>query len=205
MDALALLKKDHQTVKSLFSRFEKASKKGGNTAAIVEKIVRELSVHAAIEEQIFYPTIRRAAKSTEDIVLESLEEHHIVKWTLSELEKMKPSDERFLAKVTVLIESVKHHVKEEEEDMFPKVRRALSKDQLELLGKAMAKAKKTAPTRPHPTAPDTPPGNHLAGIPAALFDKARDAGRTMVRRVSRAARTGRQPGGNKKSGGKTSR
>ena len=108
------------------------------------------------------------------LVLESLEEHHIVKWTLSELEKMKATDERFEAKVTVLMESVQHHVKEEEEDLFPKVKRLLSAKILNDLGERMEKAKKLAPTRPHPRSSDTPPGNFVAGTVAAMMDKGRD-------------------------------
>ena len=81
-----------------------------------------LSVHAAIEEQVFYPEVRRAAPSLDDEVLEALEERHIVKWTLAELDSMTPKDERSQAKVTVLVESVRHHVREEERDLFPQVR-----------------------------------------------------------------------------------
>ena len=85
-----------------------------------------LSKHAAIEEQVFYPEVRRAVSSLGDEVLEALEEHHVVKWTLSELEGMTPEDERFQAKVTVLMENVRHHVREEERDLFPQVRKAMS-------------------------------------------------------------------------------
>ena len=78
--------------------------------SVVDKIIEELSIHAAIEEQLFYPVTRATVPDTEDIALESLEEHHIVKWVLSELDGMDPEDERFDAKVTVLIENVRHHV-----------------------------------------------------------------------------------------------
>ncbi len=112
MDAITLLKDDHRTVKALFRKFEQAGDRAYATKRkLVDRITEELSIHAAIEEQVFYPSVRHAIEATEDDVLESLEEHHIVKWTLSELEKMDPKDERFDAKVTVLIESVEHHMR----------------------------------------------------------------------------------------------
>src|SRR6266480_4135544 len=108
MNALKLLKDDHRTVEALFKRFEQAGDRAHKTKrGIVDKIVEELSVHAAIEEQVLYPAARKAVPEADDNVLEALEEHHVVKWTLSELEGMDPTDERFGPKVTVLIESVR--------------------------------------------------------------------------------------------------
>jgi hemerythrin superfamily protein len=181
MDAITLLKEDHKTVKGLFRQFEKA---GDNAKAkkrqLVDKIIEELSIHAAIEEQLFYPAVREAIDEAEDDVLEALEEHHVVKWTLRELIDMDPSEERFDAKVTVLIEMVEHHAEEEESDMFPKVRKAVGRKALGELGDAMEKAKATAPTRPEPKAPDTPPGNIAADGMAGVLSKARDRGRKAV-------------------------
>jgi hemerythrin superfamily protein len=186
MDALALLKRDHQTVEKLFSRFEKKPSK-----EIADRFVRELSVHAAIEEQLFYPAVRQLAEAEEmdeakQKVLEALEEHHVAKWVLSEIEDLDADDERFEAKCMVLIESVRHHVKEEEGPLFRLVRRLFKRDQLAELGKLMQKAKKIAPTHPHPRAPDEPPGNVLAGGLAAILDRGRDAVKSMV--ASRAGR-----------------
>lgn len=182
MDAITLLKQDHKTVEALFKKFEKT----GESAKVAqrdlaEKIVHELSVHAAIEEQVFYPAIREAVPDTEEHVLESLEEHHIVKWVASELDGMKPDAERFRAKMTVLIENVRHHIEEEEGELFPKVRQAVGRKALGEIGAALEKAKQGAPTRPHPKAPDTPPGNLAAGAGAGLVDRARDATRRRVR------------------------
>jgi hemerythrin superfamily protein len=176
MDAIALLRQDHREVERLFKQFEKAGPRAHKTRRnVADKVIKELSVHAVIEEQVFYPAVREAVSETEDTVLESLEEHHIVKWTLAELDGMDPEAERFVPKMTVLMESVRHHVEEEEDELFPTVREALGRKQLAELGQAMEAAKKTAPTRPHPRAPDTPPGNLLAGAGAAVLDKARDA------------------------------
>ena len=186
MDAITLLKQDHKTVEKLFKQFEKA-KQPAQQRKLAGQVIKELSVHAAIEEQVFYPAIREAVEETEDTVLESLEEHHIVKWTLSELDGMDPETERFVPKMTVLIESVRHHVEEEEDELFPQVREALGRKQLAELGEAMEKAKKAAPTRPHPRAPDTPPGNLVAGAGAAVLDKARDAVKRGKRSAGRKA------------------
>ena len=170
-----MLKDDHKAVEQLFKRFEKAGDRAySEKRSIVDRIVEELSKHAAVEEQLFYPVARATVPKTDDIALESLEEHHVVKWVLSELDVMDPRDERFDAKVTVLIENVRHHVEEEEQDFFPKVRDELGRAALEDLGDAMATAKGIAPTHPHPRSPDTPPGNLLVGPAAGVVDRIGD-------------------------------
>jgi hemerythrin superfamily protein len=175
MDAITLLKNDHHAVEQLFKRFEKAGDRAHvEKRQIVDRIIEELSVHASIEEQLFYPVARGTVPETEDITLESLEEHHVVKWLLSELADMDPKHERFDAKVTVLIENVRHHVEEEESEFFPKIRHGLGRTALAELGEAMADAKKTAPTHPHPRADDTPPGNSVAGTIAGVIDRVGD-------------------------------
>jgi hemerythrin superfamily protein len=175
MDAITLLKDDHNTVEQLFTRFEKAGDRAYvEKRDIVDRFTEALSVHAAIEEQLFYPVVRATVPGTEDVALESLEEHHIVKWVLSELDHLAPEDERFDAKVTVLIENVRHHVREEEDDLFPRVRAELGRNALGDLGDAMAQARRTAPTRPHPRSPDTPPGNVVVGAAAGVADRIGD-------------------------------
>jgi hemerythrin superfamily protein len=175
MDAITMLKDDHKTVEALFKRFEKAGDAAHTEKrSIVDKIIEELAIHAAVEEQLFYPVTRATVPETEDIALESLEEHHIVKWVLSELDGMDPEDERFEPKVKVLMENVRHHVKEEEEEYFPMVRDELGRNALGDLGDAMAAAKKVAPTHPHPRSPDTPPGNLVVGTAAGVVDRVGD-------------------------------
>jgi hemerythrin superfamily protein len=175
IDAISMLKDDHKTVERLFKRFEKAGDRAHvEKREVVDRIIEALSAHAAIEEQLFYPVARATVPETDDIVLESLEEHHIVKWVLSELETMTPEDERFDAKVAVLIENVRHHVKEEEAEFFPMVRGQLGRNALGDLGSAMAAARKVAPPHPHPRSPDTPPGNLVVGTAAAVADRVGD-------------------------------
>ncbi len=171
MDAITLLKQDHKAVEKLFKQFEKTTQPA-QQRKLAQRVIKELSVHAAIEEMVFYPAVRERLPKVEDTVLEALEEHHVVKWVLSELEDMKPDHERFKAKMTVLMESVRHHVKEEESELFPEVRSVIKRKELGELGEAMEKAKKTAPTQPHPRAPDTPPGNLVAGPTAGVVDAA---------------------------------
>lgn len=182
MDAITLLKQDHKAVEQLFKKFEKTGEKAHAAQRdVAERIVKELSVHAAIEEMVFYPAVREKVPDVEDTVLESLEEHHIVKWVAHELDGMNPDHERFRAKMTVLIENVRHHVEEEENELFPKVREVMKRKALQELGEQLEAAKRTAPTRPHPKAPDEPPGNLVAGTAAAAVDRVRDSARAGSR------------------------
>jgi len=144
-----MLKDDHKTVKRLFREFDRADN-GRTKKSIADKIVEELSVHAYIEEEVFYPEARERVPTTEDLVLEGYEEHHVVKWLMAEIADMSPGEERFEPKVKVLAELVRHHVEEEEEDWFPKVRDALSRTDLAEIGERMEKAKTKAPHTPKP-------------------------------------------------------
>ena len=182
--ALQVLKDDHREVEDLFSQFEKLGPRATKSReAIVERVIELLSAHASVEEMVFYPAIRRHITDSESAVLEALEEHHIVKWTMSELENMSATDERFIAKMTVLIEMVRHHVREEEHDMFPVVRDGMSRSDLEALGEALLQAKQSAPSRPHPRSPDTPPGNFVVGAITAPIDAVRSVGETALRKA----------------------
>jgi hemerythrin-like domain-containing protein len=160
-DAIAILKQDHRDVQQLFRRFEKAGDDAhGVKGQLVDTMIEELSRHAEIEELVFYPAVRQEVADAESDVLEALEEHHVVKLVLRELEGLDPTDERFDAKVTVMMESVRHHVKEEEQTLFPEVRRAMRRPRLRELGDELRNAKGHVSTRPHPDAPDEPPPTH---------------------------------------------
>jgi hemerythrin superfamily protein len=149
VDGIVLLKEDHKRVEKLFKRFEKA---GANAHAekrkIADQVIEELTTHTWIEEEIFYPAAREAAPDTKDHVLESVEEHHVVLWMLSELKGLDAADERFDAKMTVLMENVRHHVEEEEQEWFPDVRKTMGRNRLTELGEQMESAKKEAPSEP---------------------------------------------------------
>ncbi|MEV6898814.1 hemerythrin domain-containing protein [Amycolatopsis sp. NPDC051372] len=148
-DAIVLLKKDHKTVEGLFKQFEKAGENAyEEKRRIADSITEELTIHAYIEEEIFYPAAREAVPETKDHVLESVEEHHVVVWMLSELTGLAATDETFDAKVTVLTENVRHHVDEEEDDWFPQVRAAMGRKRLQELGQQMLDARGRAPKDP---------------------------------------------------------
>jgi hemerythrin superfamily protein len=176
-DALTVLKQDHRHVQELFERFEHLANEGldDGKKQLVEEITRELSIHAAIEEQIFYPAVQRALPAGDELADRLRHEHHGMKELLADLEKMEAVGPEFDAKVRVLISNVKDHVTEEEEQVFPQLQRRLEPGTLEEMGEALEKAKRTAPTGPHPKAPDRPPANVLAAPPTAALDRVRDA------------------------------
>jgi hemerythrin-like domain-containing protein len=184
MDAIALLKADHKTVETLFRKFEQAGVNAKKLKRkLVDQIVRELAVHAVVEEQVFYPAVRARAEELNDDVLLALEEHHVAKWLLKELENLPPEAERFEAKVMVLIENVRTHVAQEERELFRQVRKAFTPRELKDMAEALILAKRAAPTRPHPRAPDTPPGNLVAGAVSAVLDMGKDAMRAARRKA----------------------
>ncbi|MFB6483440.1 hemerythrin domain-containing protein [Streptomyces virginiae] len=149
MDGIVLLKEDHKAVEKLFKRFEKAGEDAhAEKRKIADQVIGELTTHTWIEEKIFYPAAREAAPDTKDHVLESIEEHHVVLWMLSELKDLDATDERFDAKMTVLMENVRHHVEEEEKEWFPEVRKSMGRNRLTELGEQMETAKKKAPGEP---------------------------------------------------------
>lgn len=139
-DAIALLKADHRLVKGLFDDFKKAETKR-EKAKIVAQAITELKIHTEIEEKIFYPVVRKALnkalgkKDATDMMDEADEEHHVAKLLIAELDTMQAGDDHWEGKFTVLSENIVHHVKEEEGEMFPEVKK-LDLD-LEALGAQM--------------------------------------------------------------------
>jgi hemerythrin superfamily protein len=123
-DAIQLLMADHAEVEALFKQFQKAKDNGGQKGDIVEQICKALSVHAEIEEEIFYPAARDALdEKGEDMMDEAEVEHGAIKGLVEQLQDASPDDEMYDAKVKVLSEYVTHHVKEEEGTMFPKIKK----------------------------------------------------------------------------------
>jgi hemerythrin-like domain-containing protein len=147
-DAIVMLKDDHKEVRKLFREFQKASTTPARKGKLVEKIIELLTVHTFIENEVMYPRVRALLPDLEDDVLESYEEHHVADLLVMELVPMSYHDERFVAKATVLIENVDHHIEEEEQEWFPQVREGLSRTQLRELGAELAEAKERAPRRP---------------------------------------------------------
>ena len=135
-DAVALLKADHEAVSQLFAEYEK-TKSASSKKALVADICTALSVHAQIEEEIFYPAVKSALKD-KLLVPEATVEHAGVKDLIAQLEGVEPDGEMYDAKVKVLSEYVKHHVKEEQNEMFPKAK-AASLDMAELGTRMLAR------------------------------------------------------------------
>src|SRR3954453_12040091 len=150
MDALQLLTSDHNRVRGLFTLFKQAheAEDTGRLQSIAEKIMQELTVHTAIEEEVFYPQVKSRSEEISELVDESMQEHHVVKVLMGELGTVEPGGADWVAKMQVLIENVDHHAEEEEKEMFPKVRSASDGNELESLGTRLESQKRQhgAPT-----------------------------------------------------------
>ena len=138
LEAIALLRADHKLVSELFAEYEKA-RAPSKKKQLVSKICTELSVHAQVEEEIFYPAVKQALKDQE-LVPEATVEHATVKDLIAQVEGIEPDGEMFDAKIKVLSEYVKHHVKEEHTEMFPKAK-GTKLDMLELGGRIAERKK----------------------------------------------------------------
>jgi len=147
-DAIVLLKDDHKEVKRLFREFEGSSEGSAQSGKIAHQIIEALTVHTYLENEIMYPEVRKLVPDLEDDILESYEEHHVADVLCLELSALGPENERFRAKMAVLIENVTHHIDEEEQEWFPKVREALGRKELQEMGERMIEKRKTAPHSP---------------------------------------------------------
>ncbi len=148
-DAIVLLKNEHREIRKSFRAFEDAGDRAeARKGQLVDRIIELLTIHTYLENEVMYPQVRELLPDVEDDVLESYEEHHVADVLVMELSAMKPSDERFDAKTTVLIENVEHHMTEEEDEWFPKVRAGLGRKQLQEIGAEMIDKRKSAPRRP---------------------------------------------------------
>jgi hemerythrin superfamily protein len=138
MNVIDLLKKDHDTVEELFKSFEKAKENDDESRLqIAQQICQELTAHATVEEELFYPAVDQKAEEDEDAqekVKEADEEHRLAKALIAEIEGMDTSDDHFDAKVKVLKDVIEHHVEEEEGELMPKARKLLSSEELDEIG-----------------------------------------------------------------------
>ncbi|MEU5949196.1 hemerythrin domain-containing protein [Micromonospora sp. NPDC047465] len=148
-DAIVLLKEDHKEMRRLFKAFQDAEEgPAARRQKLVSQILEALTVHTYLENEVMYPEVRKLLPDLEDDILESYEEHHVADVLCAELFAMDADDERFNAKTTVLIENVLHHVEEEEQEWFPKVREALGRKQLQEIGERMIELRADAPRKP---------------------------------------------------------
>lgn len=196
-EAIAMLKKDHETVKALFDRFED-SKDEREAKDIADEAIRALKTHAALEEELFYPAVRRQLEAQriedeDEIMEEADEEHHEVKVLIAELELMNGREENYRAKFLVMAENVRHHIKEEEGQLFPKARQ--TDIDFEALAGMMEERRRELERD------GVPPGTEEAMVKAAGLPSESPAKRAMktiavplVERPARAARTRRHGG-----------
>jgi hemerythrin superfamily protein len=173
MDAIELLCHDHRMVEQLFRDY-RAAATDGQRRGVVEIIVRELSKHAALEELMFYPLAKEVLPDGRKEIDEHLAEHLSVKKTLLALDGLSAGDDRTDALMADLQREVEAHVQEEEGELMPRLRGVCDEQALQELGQELDKGKQTAPTRPHPAAPDKPPLLTVAAPVAAIYDRMRD-------------------------------
>jgi hemerythrin-like domain-containing protein len=144
VDAITMLKTDHDKVKQLLTELETTTERGVKTRQeLFATIKGELTIHEVIEEEIFYPALKSHPKA-KDIVLEAYEEHHVVDVLMGELESLDVSDETWGAKALVMKENIEHHIEEEEGEMFRQARRVFDRQELDDLGTRMAERKASA-------------------------------------------------------------
>ncbi len=148
-DAIVMLREEHQQIRRAFREFERAKDATPKRRqTLVDRIIKLLTQHTHIENEVMYPRVRELVPDLEDDILESYEEHHVADVLIEELAALRPDDERFTAKAKVLIENVRHHMDEEESEWFPRVRAALGRNALQELGSELRAARKDAPEGP---------------------------------------------------------
>lgn len=175
-DVIAVLTHDHREVRALFDELDRTrdSADPKQRKTLVDRATIELVRHATVEEQFLYPAVRLNVDGGAELADREIREHAQVELTLKELHGMQPGDEPFEPTLRHLVEVVTAHIAEEEQILFPQLRSVCTADDLVAIGKMVTTGKKIAPTRPHPAAPDTPPGNLTAPV-LGVVDRVRDA------------------------------
>ncbi|WBP84480.1 hemerythrin domain-containing protein [Kitasatospora cathayae] len=173
-NVIAELTTDHREVAGLFDEVQALPPGAPRRRELVDEFTIELVRHSVAEEEYLYPAVREHVPGGGPIADKEISDHAAVERLLKELEGMEATDSRFDMLVEQVVSEVRQHVADEEQNLFPALERACSPDTLNELGDQVRRAKKLAPTRPHPSAPDTPPANKLLAPGAGLVDRARD-------------------------------
>lgn len=173
-DMVSVLVKDHQEIKQFFKEIEAApDAKSRRDAA--DKLTAEVVRHSIAEEMYLYPAARDVLSDGDRLVDEEIKEHSEAEELLKAWEKMGGDDPEFMSTFEHIKQGLLHHIDvEEEPKLFPQLQAALTQDQQVELGEKITRAKKIAPTRPHPSAPDEPPADKLLGVPMGIVDRIRD-------------------------------
>lgn len=175
VDLVTIITRDHREVEAVFKELEGGSGSAQHRRDLANHVTAELVRHAVAEEMYMYPAIREHLDDGDRLADHELEEHGEVEQLLKDLDGVDADDPEFDRMLTKLIGDVRHHVEEEESEILPKLQEACGPERMHELGDQVQKAKKIAPTRPHPSAPDEPPANKLLAPGAGLVDRLRDA------------------------------
>jgi hemerythrin superfamily protein len=174
IDMVSVLVKDHNEMKAYFRQLEAATD-GKERREVADKLTAEVVRHSVAEEMYLYPAARKILPNGEQLIDEELKEHAEVEELLKQWESMDGDDPQFMSTFRQIRDGLLHHIDEEEEPkLFPEMQAALSRDEQEDFGAKITRAKKLAPTRPHPSAPDGPPGDKILGVPTGIVDRMRD-------------------------------
>ncbi|MFF5446394.1 hemerythrin domain-containing protein [Streptomyces sp. NPDC012888] len=174
-DVIAELTTDHEEVEELFTNIQEASAGDPRRKTYADQVTMELVRHSVAEEMYLYPAVREHLADGDAMADEELRDHAKAEQIMKDLEGCAADDPQFDVLVTKLMTEVRQHIAEEENDLFPQLRAACSAEMLNELGDKVRQAKKIAPTRPHPSAPDKPPANKLLAPGVGLVDRLRDA------------------------------
>jgi hemerythrin superfamily protein len=174
-DLIAVITADHREVERIFQELESGQGSPEHRRALADHVITELVRHSVAEEQFMYPAARRHLDNGDELADHELQEHAEAEELMKQLENVPADDPRFDQLLGELMKDIRHHIKDEEEDLLPELRAACSEEDLRDLGEKVVKAKKLAPTRPHPAAPDKPPANLILDPGAGLIDRLRDA------------------------------
>lgn len=165
---------DHREVEAMFHALETGVPEPGERRTMVDRIIIELMKHSAAEEQLLYPAARRLLPDGDEIADRELIEHGAAERTMHRLDGMEPADPEFEPLLRELMAEVREHVQDEERTLLPRLSLAAGREQTESMGSALAMAKRTAPTHPHPSSPKTPPANVMNSV-TGIVDHIRDA------------------------------
>ncbi|WP_128374450.1 hemerythrin domain-containing protein [Streptomyces cavernae] len=173
-DVIQELTTDHREVEEFFAQIGKEPPGAPERKRVLDQLTIELVRHAIAEEEYLYPAVREHVENGDAIADKEIDDHSRVERLLKDLEGMEASDPEFNRAVVELETEVSEHVRDEETSLFVRLRQSCPQSALDELGDKIRTAKKLAPTRPHPSAPDTPPANKLLGPGVGLVDRVRD-------------------------------
>jgi hemerythrin superfamily protein len=174
-DLISVIITDHREVEEAFGELERRTGTPQHRRDLVEHVITELVRHSVAEEQFMYPEARKALPDGDELADHEIAEHAEAEQVMKDLEGVDATDPRFDDLLGKLISEVRNHIQEEESELLPRLAEACSADRLRELGRKVTAAKRVAPTRPHPSAPDRPPANLVLGPGVGLIDRMRDA------------------------------